>query len=165
MPWPLMFSRPTSKARVELDATSRSSPGARRAGAGLYDLPMLRLLGLVLALFLLPLPSSGVSANTIEWDGTDAVELEVVIASGEKASVCSTLARQQQVEWSFKGSKAVDFDIHYGQGASAAYALRRFKMSSLQGMLDPPADQTYCWTWSNERSTPTTISLTLSPHS
>ena len=64
---------------------------------------------------------------------------------------------------SFKGSKPVDFDIHYGQGASATYALRRFRMSSLQGRLDPPANQTYCWTWSNERSTPTTINLTLSP--
>ena len=132
-------------------------------GSRLYYPRMLRLLSPPLALLLLPLPAIGVLANAIEWDGTDAVELEVVIAPGEKAEVCSSLARQQQVEWSFEGSKAVDFDIHYGQGASATYALRRFKMSSLQGRLDPPADQTYCWTWSNERSTPTTINLTLSP--
>ena len=124
---------------------------------------MLRLQSLPLALLLLPLAAGGALPNAIEWDGTDAVELEVVIAPGEKAAVCSELARQQQVEWSFKGSKAVDFDIHYGQGATATYALRRFRMSSLQGRLDPPANQTYCWTWSNERSTPTTINLTLSP--
>jgi hypothetical protein len=133
------------------------------SGSRLYYPKVLRLLSPQLAFLLLPLPAIGVSANAIEWDGTDAVELEVVIAPGEKAEVCSSLTRQQQVEWSFEGSKAVDFDIRYGQGASATYALRRFRMSSLQGKLDPPANQTYCWTWSNERSTPTTINLTLSP--
>ena len=153
-----IFAEHRRSVRIFLGSTER----AQKPGCTIYQ--MLRLLSIPWALLLLPLPASGVLANAIEWDGTGAVELEVVIAPGEKAEVCSTLARQQQVEWSFKGSAAVDFDIRYGQGANATYALRRFKMSSLQGRLDPPANQMYCWTWSNERSsTPTTINLTLSP--
>src|SRR5215213_2433316 len=124
---------------------------------------MLRFLRHLVAVLLLPLSASGVLATAIDWDGTDAVEFEVVIAPGESAAVCSTLAREQQVEWTFNGSKAIDFDIRHGDGATATYVLRRFKMSSSQGRLDAPAHQTYCWTWSNKRSTATTIRLTLSP--
>jgi hypothetical protein len=115
------------------------------------------------ALLFLPLIATASPAEVVEWDGADAVELDVVIAPGEKAAVCSTLARQQPVEWSFDSSSPVDFDIRLGQGTSAAYELRRYKMSSLTGRLDPPDKQTYCWTWSNRRSTPTTINLKLSP--
>jgi hypothetical protein len=89
--------------------------------------------------------------------------MDVVIAPGEMAAVCSTLASQQPVDWSFNSSRPVDFDIRLGQGTSAAYALRRFKMSSLGGRLNPPGKQTYCWTWSNGRSSSATINLKLSP--
>ena len=124
---------------------------------------MRRFLGLPAALLLLPLLATASSADVVEWDGTEAVELDVVIAPGEKAAVCSTLFSKQPVEWSFDSSRPVDFDIRLGQGTSAAYQLRRFKLSNLKGRLDPSGKQTYCWTWSNRASRTTAINLKLSP--
>lgn len=136
---------------------------ANRSCAGSSIHLMLRSPVLPLALLLLPPLATGSSADDVEWDGTDAVELDVVIAPGEKRVVCSTLASQQAVEWSFNSSMPVDFDVRFGQGTSAAYALRRSKMSSLKGTLNPQGRHAYCWIWSNGRNTPATINLKLSP--
>ena len=104
-------------------------------------------------------------ANVVEWDSAEAVELQVSVEPREHAKICSKLTKKQAVDWSFRSSQTVNFSIYYYEGSNTLYPVRRYKMLRMEGTLEPKADQTYCWTWVNEREFAVTVNVALSPRS
>jgi hypothetical protein len=83
---------------------------------------------------------------------------EVIIASSSFYEACDKLSPRQQVEYSFKISQPVNFNVHYHTAEGIFYPVKKENIDSLSGVFTAEAKATYCCMWTNTQSVP--VSLT-----
>lgn len=84
----------------------------------------------------------------IKWaDG--AFTHRASIAPKKFLEVCGKQKMGDVVGWTFNGSAAADFNIHYHIGKDVSYPENRKGVASAEGSLVAPLDQDYCWMWTN----------------
>ncbi len=70
---------------------------------------------------------------------------------------CVELTVNSTLNFSFKASSPVDFNIHYHEGKDIHYPLRKDKVSEFEGTFSPSKDQFYCFMWTNIQSETVTL--------
>ena len=55
----------------------------------------------------------------------------------------------------------MNFNIHYHEGSSVVFPAKQDQTASLEGKLEVPADQDYCWMWENGSGAKGTSSVIL----
>jgi hypothetical protein len=83
---------------------------------------------------------------------------EVVIAPSSFYEACEKLSPGQQVEFSFTGSKPVDFDVHYYTAEGIHYPVREENVTSKSGGFTAEIKASHCCMWTNKHPVP--VSLT-----
>jgi hypothetical protein len=110
------------------------------------------------------LPGVGVaSASLVEiaWDEQGKFQHSSQLEAGGFAEVCGPLSAREQVHWAFEASAALDFNIHYHVGDEVLYPAASPDTVELADVLIAPADQTYCWMWTNSQPSPVNVTLRL----
>lgn len=97
----------------------------------------------------------------IVWDSSGRFQQAIEIEPGKFAEVCGRLRKGQSVAWSFRSGAPMDFNIHYHEGSRAVFPTRQDQTVSLEGKLQAPADQDYCWMWLNRSGVKDTLNVVL----
>ena len=106
-----------------------------------------------------PLAHAGVVDLT--WDDKGRFEYSESVAPGKFVEVCGKLAKGQSVAWSFKSEQPMDFNVHYHEGKKVVLPVKQDGVAALEGKLDVPIDQDYCWMWSNKTGKAAALSVAL----
>ncbi len=118
---------------------------------------------LLLVAFITVLATTPARAELIDitWDGQGSFQHTVQVAPGKFAEVCGTLTQGQTIAWSFTGSGALNFNVHYHEGKKVVYPEKKDEVTRLSGELKVPVDQDYCWMWSNKGGANVPLTLRL----
>ena len=54
-----------------------------------------------------------------------------------------------------------NFNIHHHEGSSVVFPAKRDQTVSLEGRLEAPTDQDYCWMWQNGSAVKDAVSVVL----
>ncbi len=98
----------------------------------------------------------------IAWAGDRSFERQVQVAPRKFAELCGRLTRGQRVAWSFEGSAATEFNIHYHEGKKVVFPHKQDAVASASGTLEVPVDQDYCWMWTNKGAAELSLRIRLS---
>lgn len=102
------------------------------------------------------------SVVEIVWDHEGNFEHRAELEAGGFAEVCGALSLDERVRWAFDASAALDFNIHYHEGAEVVYPAEFPSTVERTDVLVAPVEQTYCWMWTNRLDSPVTVTLRLS---
>lgn len=86
---------------------------------------------------------------------------EVTVAPGQTAEECVSLTLADSLEYSFKASAPVQFDIYYRQGVMVFHPVLQRNQTVLDGKLVPEGAYTYCAAWMNAGDTAATVTYEL----
>jgi len=112
-------------------------------------------------LLILALPASAhAELVDLRWAG-GMFSHKASVAPKKFLEVCGKLKSGDAVAWHFIGSAPSDFNIHYHVGKDVSYPENRKEVARADGTLSVPADQDYCWMWSNRSSQPIDIDVNL----
>jgi hypothetical protein len=92
---------------------------------------------------------------------SEAVEKRFAVQPEKFAELCAALKRNQTVNWQFRTSTAMDFNIHYHVGERVEYPDKREGVSHANGSVTAKVDQSYCWMWINRATTSGTVEVRL----
>ena len=88
-------------------------------------------------------------------------EFSTTIKAGKIHEECIELKKGQVVAYKFNASQPVPFNIHYHVGAGkdekVEYPVKLDKSDANASTLTIPADQHYCWMWSNKNAEAITV--------
>ena len=97
----------------------------------------------------------------IQWSPDGRFEHKASVAPGKFVELCGKLALGSRVRWSFEGTAATNFNIHYHVGKDVVYPAKKDQVQREQGELRVEADQDYCWMWSNKSGAALDLRVTL----
>ncbi|MEP7303821.1 MAG: hypothetical protein ABI699_20060 [Caldimonas sp.] len=97
----------------------------------------------------------------VAWDAAGRFAHKASLAPGKFVEICEKLPRGTKVDWSFRSSAPLNFNIHYHEGKEVAFATRQDASAGAEGRLDTSSDQDYCWMWTNKYNKATTLDLAL----
>lgn len=86
----------------------------------------------------------------IAWAADGTFEQNVSVAPGRFAEFCGALNPGQSVEWGFKASRGLNFNIHFHEGQEVRTPARADGRREAQGTLAVDSAHEYCWMWSNK---------------
>lgn len=112
----------------------------------------------VAALLLVPLSAiaSGHIAD-VQWDANGQFTHKAEVQPSKFVEVCAKLKPGQKIAWSFQGSAAMNFNIHYHLGKETIYPAKLTEVKEAAQTFQVQAEQVHCWLWSNK--TPSTASV------
>jgi hypothetical protein len=100
----------------------------------------------------------------IEWKPSGAREVfshEGTIAEKKIGEVCGKLKKGETVTWRYVASAPLDFNIHFHEGKKVEYLTQTKGAISGENKFVAPADQDYCWMWTNRAKQTATYSIEL----
>ena len=98
---------------------------------------------------------------SIEWSPSGTFAHEAAIPPGKFVEVCGKLPARTQVAWQFDAGAPLNFNIHFHEGKKVRFPAKRDQVARSGGTLNAKVDQDYCWMWTNEAPTATTLKLNL----
>ena len=118
---------------------------------------------LVAAVAATSLATTAALAEVVEiaWDSSGTFQRAIEIEPGKFAEVCGRLRKGQSVAWSFGSGMPMNFNIHYHEGSRVVFPAKHDQTASLEGRLEAPTDQDYCWMWQNGSGAKNTLSVAL----
>jgi hypothetical protein len=118
---------------------------------------------LVAAIGTASLATTAARAEVVEivWDSSGTFQRAIEIEPLKFAEVCGRLRKGQAVAWSFRSGAPLNFNIHYHEGSSVVFPAKRDQTVSLEGRLEAPTDQDYCWMWQNGSAGKDAVSVVL----
>ena len=75
------------------------------------------------------------------------------IAAGKVHEECVRLAKNERRRFSWKTDVAVDFNIHYHEGAEVIYPMKRDNARRGRGTFRAKLAHEYCWMWTAKAPT------------
>jgi hypothetical protein len=97
----------------------------------------------------------------IAWTSDGSFDRRLSVAPGKFAEVCGRLAAGSSVNWRFDGATPLHFNIHYHAGKDVVFPAKLDGSASSSGQLAVPAEEDYCWMWSNKSDRPASLTLHL----
>lgn len=97
----------------------------------------------------------------LDWTPAGSFERQIGVAPGKFAELCGALAKGESVHWSYEADSTLDFNIHYHQGKDVIYPARASGAARSEGTLAVDSAQDYCWMWTNNSGTPTSLKVRL----
>ena len=122
-----------------------------------------RFLAWLLVAAVTSLTTTAARAEVVEivWDSAGIFERAIELEPGKFAEVCGRLGKGQAVAWSFRSGAPMNFNIHYHEGSSVVFPAKHDQTASLEGRLEAPTDQDYCWMWQNGSGAKNTLNVAL----
>jgi hypothetical protein len=65
------------------------------------------------------------------------------------AEECFKLPAGQTIEYAFRSSEPLDFNIHYHRGKDVEYPVRRAQVQEADGRFTAPSSEEFCLMWTN----------------
>lgn len=93
-------------------------------------------------------------------DGIVNKNTRLSLAAGKAHEVCITLTPQESLHYTFTGSAALDFNIHYHVDKQVHYPMRKNVKSVVTGVFTPTSRRHYCLMWKNKNTS--TVELVFS---
>ena len=97
----------------------------------------------------------------IAWGAKRRFEHQTMLGAGTSLELCSPLAAQQKVAWSFTSQQPLNFNIHYHAGEQVVTPARSTGVRKARGVLAPKLPQDYCWMWTNPSAVASPMSVSL----
>lgn len=97
----------------------------------------------------------------VKWNSEGKFERTQSIAPGKFVEICENLAKESVVNWQFKASTPLNFNVHFHQGKDVAFPEKQDGVSERQGTLVTPSKEDYCWMWTNKGDSPSSILVLL----
>jgi len=97
----------------------------------------------------------------LEFDADGRFTKDVVLAPDKFLEVCGKLPVGQKVLWRFDATGRLNFNVHYHEGKKVTYPAKQDGVAQALGVLDPTAEQDYCWMWSNKGAEPARLKIEL----
>ena len=85
----------------------------------------------------------------IKFDAQGRFAHEVDMPVGKTIEVCGALKAGVAVDWSFKNTAPLNFNIHFHKGEAVSYPFQQKGASNLAQKFTPEIAQDYCWMWTN----------------
>ncbi len=109
---------------------------------------------LAIGLFAVLISSFQASANAaaivdIKFNAEGHFSHEVEMAVGKTIEICGPLKAGVAIDWSFKNSAPLNFNIHFHKGEEVSYPVQQKGASNLAQKFTPDTAQDYCWMWTN----------------
>lgn len=97
-------------------------------------------------------PAQAAQGDLIEiaWSPEGTFEQSVHVEPKRFVEVCGKLPASAAVQWRFESRAALDFNIHFHEGKVVRYPARQNAIAKAAGTLHAPAEQDYCWMWTNK---------------
>ena len=121
------------------------------------------LVGVATLLLLAPMGSAVAASHIIDirWDANGQFAHKAEVQPAKFVEVCGKLKSGQRIAWSFEGSAAMNFNIHYHVGKDTVYPTRLNEVKDAAQTLQVQAEQVHCWMWSNKTLAPASLHLAL----
>ena len=97
----------------------------------------------------------------VEWDAAGKFERSQSVAASKFVEICENLPKDAVVNWQFKASAPLNFNIHFHQGKDVAFPEKQEGVSELQGSLVAQSREDYCWMWTNKGDAASNIRVLL----
>lgn len=98
---------------------------------------------------------------SVQWTPDGRFEHHATIAPKRFLEVCDPVASGARVAWQFSSDAALDFNVHFHEGATVAYPVKLNAARSERGVFESMKTTDYCWMWANRGAHPVSITLTL----
>ena len=120
-----------------------------------------RTAALSVAILLCLAPAAHAEMVELAWGDGGRFERHATVRTGKFLEICGDLAKGQSVRWQYAAEAPLDFNIHYHVGDAVHYPEKRDAAGAAEGTLSVPADQGYCWMWTNKTLRPVGVQVTL----
>jgi hypothetical protein len=101
------------------------------------------------------------AVTELRWSDSGTFAQTLSIAPGKVAEVCGMIDQKTSTAWKFNATAPVEFNIHRHAGNDVIYATRSFAVREQNGTFNPNGSYEWCWMWTNESSTPASVSVDL----
>ena len=114
-------------------------------------------------LFICIAVSNQAAASLVElkWDEQGRFEHKTEIKAGGMLEVCGKLAGGLKIDWRYKSSMALDFNIHFHEGKKVTMPVKYQARKEAAEQFEVKLAQDYCWMWSNKSKQSASIELSL----
>ena len=109
----------------------------------------------------LALPATLCAAHEVSWDDRGGAALRVQVLPGRTLEWCGTLRAGDDVHWEFESADPLEMNVHFHEGPVIAFPVEPALAAARSGRLAPPAEQDYCWTWTNPGGVPVALQARL----
>ena len=86
----------------------------------------------------------------INWDANGRFERKLTVSPGTFAELCGHLPAGVKVEWVFKASTPLDFNVHYHVHKEVIFPSKLAAVAAARDTLHIGIEQEYCWMWTNK---------------
>ena len=97
----------------------------------------------------------------ITWDADGRFERKLTVAPGKFAELCGHLPAGIKVEWVFKASTLLDFNVHYHVDKEVIFPSKLAAVAAAKDMLRIGIEQEYCWMWTNKSAAAAKLTVKL----
>jgi hypothetical protein len=87
--------------------------------------------------------------SPVPWDDKQSYLETLQIPDQGTAEVCEKLNDGAKVQWRYKSSAPVDFNIHQRLGKKAAVLVRKDRTARADALFTASLEHEYCWSWTN----------------
>jgi hypothetical protein len=117
----------------------------------------------VLAMFATTIFSTNATAEVHSWIGASYSKTHVV-KPGKILEVCGDIAAKQAVEWHFKSTGELHFNIHRHEGPGGKQIVYDVEASNVReraGKLTQERAHEWCWMWTNKATAEIRVNVEL----
>ena len=97
----------------------------------------------------------------ITWDANGRFERKLTVAPGNFAELCGHLPAGAKVEWVFRASTPLDFNVHYHVGKEVIFPSKLAAVAVAKDTLHIEIKQEYCRMWTNKSAAAAKLTVKL----
>lgn len=106
-------------------------------------------------------PRASAEIIDVDWGDGRRFDRSLRVAPGKFSEVCGKLAKGNEVRWRFESDGPLDFNIHYHEGRTVHYPVKREGTARADGTLTSAQDRDYCWMWTNKTDKAAALGVSL----
>ncbi|MCR5882973.1 hypothetical protein LRS03_08935 [Rhizobacter sp. J219] len=87
--------------------------------------------------------------SPVPWDAQQSYLERLRMPAEGTAEVCERLETGAKVQWRYKTSASVDFNVHARAGKTVTVLVRKDRTTRADAVFTAASAQEYCWSWTN----------------
>lgn len=97
----------------------------------------------------------------IPWDERQSYLERLRMPDEGTAEVCEKLEAGAKVQWRYKSSAPLDFNVHSRAGKTVTVLVRKDRTARADAVFTAGSAQEYCWSWTNNSGDSVELNLYL----
>lgn len=99
--------------------------------------------------------------SPIPWDERQSYLDQLRVPDAGTAEICERLEAGAKVQWRYKASEPVDFNVHSRAGKTVTVLVRKDRTARADAVFTAGSAQEYCWSWTNNSGSSVELTLQL----